>query len=491
MSPAVGQPAAPTALRLVTLGPLTLPTLKGDITETVGDQLETVGAGVVAGDRRPRPLPVTIPVHGDRLDTDRRAGGLRLRRQLRALLENSPLRMQGLYLNWSVDPEQNGWCLIGGGDLQYATGGIVFANFDAVLSDCYRVANTRTHRPARRVVATDRRLATTPRDYLGTLHSTDFALSTALIRGYLPANVTDPVAGSTRFPLNLTSITAADGALPILDGTDGEIVDYEQAEGDMNRADVKVWDRQGAGSAEGSWERVYGPDQPLTPLDVPVLENGVCRATWDTGNRWWDVAYWTGSAWSTDATVIAGAYVATLNLTALQSRVVEWTPERAVLLVTGVQTPEMVRVKIYVTLQRGWTAPRFEIYGTDLDSVANVAVWVHAKSTGDATLQKSTGGAVAITTGGALGTFVGLAPWAALVGPGTDRGVWLSVLQEALTLTGATLASREGVALSSTSGYVSVWLGLGPRASAVTDATTHGTLGLYDTRLVPELVSRA
>jgi hypothetical protein len=474
----------------VTLGPLTLPTLKGEIAETVGDQLETVGAGVVPGDRRPRPLPLTVPIHGDRGDADRRVAGLRLRRQVRALLENSLCRLQGLYLNWSVDPEQNGWLLVGGGDLKYAQGGIVFGDFELALTDCYRVANTRSHRPARRIVATDRRLITTPRDTLGTLFSTDFALSLAQIRAYLPANVTDPVVSVTRYPLNPSQLATADGSLGLLDATDGWIVDYEQTEGDMVRADVKIWDRQGVPAQETSWERVYGPDQPLTATDVPTVENALVRVSWDPANRYWDVQSWTGSAWSTDATVVAGAYVATPNLTALRSSVVEWTPERAVLMVSGVQLPEVVRVKIFVTLQRGWTAPRFEVYGTDLDSVANVGLWVYAKTSGDATIQKSTGGAVAITTGGSLGTFVGLAPWAALVGPGTDRGVWLSVLQEALALTGATLAGREGVAASSTTGYVSVLLGLGARATAATDATLHGKIGLYDTQAIPELVTR-
>jgi hypothetical protein len=177
----------------------------------------------------------------------------------------------------------------------------------------------------------------------------------------------------------------------------------------------------------------------------------------------------------------------------VRGSVVEWTPERAVLLVTGLQTPEFVRIRMYVTLQRGWTGPRFEVYAHDIDSTASVALWVYAKSTGDATFQKSTGGAVAITSGGALGTFVGLEPRAALVGPGTDRAVWLSVLQESTTVTGDVLSSREGVRLvgAGTSGWVSAWLGLGARASAVADSTAHGKYGLYDARTVPEMVGRA
>ena len=477
---------------LVTLGPLALPTLKGDVVETIGDQLEAVGAGVVAGERRPRPFPLTIPVRGDvRTDASRWAAGMRLRRQLRALIENPLARLQGLYLNWSVDPEQNCWLLVGGGDLKYAMGGVVFGDFEVELTDCYRVANVRTHRPARRVAAADRRLITTPRDFLGTSFATTFASTAATPRAYMAANATDLVAGSTRFPINTTSVTAADGSVPQIDpATDGEIVDFEQAEGDMNRADVKVWDRQGAGATEASWERVYGPDQPLTVGDVPVIENGVCRATWDATNKRWDVYSWISGAWALDATVVAGAVVGTLNLTLVRATVVEWTPERTVVMVTGVQSPEIIRVKVYVTLQRGWSGPRFEIYGWDVDSTANVALWTYSKSTGDSTFQKSTGGAVAITSGGSLGTFSGLAPHASVVGPGTDRAIWWAVVNDDLSLLGAVLSSREGVSAQRI-GYVSIALGLGPRASAATDATQHGKNMMYDTQTIPELVARA
>jgi hypothetical protein len=479
--------------QLVTLGPLALPTLKGEIVETVGDQLEAVGAGVVAGERRARPFPLTIPIRGEILaGVDRRATGLRLRRQVRALMENSLARLQGLYLNWSVDPEQNCWLLIGGGDLKYAQGGIGFGDFELALTDCYKVASLRTHRPARRVVAIDRHLGTTPRDILGTVFNTGFTANTTICRTWLPVAISDPVSGSTRFPLNLSTLSTAEGNVYVLDSTDGLIVDYEQAEGDMNKADVKVWDRQGAGATEASWERVYGSDQPLTAGDVPVLENGVVRALWDATNKRWDLQDWSGSAWVTQATVIAGSLVTTQNLTLLKAAVVEWSMDRAVLLVTALQSPEFNRLKIYVTLQRGWTAPRFEVYARDLDSVATPQIMAYAKSTGDATFQKSTGGAVAITSGGALGTFVGLGPHASLVGPGTDKAIWLAVVQENLTVQGSVLSSREGVVIfdSAALGYVSVWFGIGARATAATDALAHGRIGLWGTQTIPELVAR-
>ena len=478
--------------QLVMLGPLALPTLKGEIVETVGDQLDAVGAGVVPGERRPRPFPLTIPIRGEVLaGVDRRATGLRLRRQVRALMENSLARLQGLYLNWSVDAEQNCWLLVGGGDLKYAMGGVTFGDFELALTDCYRVANQRTHRPARRIVALDRRLSTTPRDVLEVVYSTDFSVTgnTAQTIGYLPVSITDPVSGNTRFPMNLSSLASVDGPVYVANVTDGLIIDFEHAEGDMNKGDVRIWDRQGAGAVEASWERVYGPDQPLTAGDVPVLDNGLARATWDATNKRWDVYGWTGSAWSLDATVIAGGSVATPNLTLVRAAVVEWSAERAVLLVTALQSPESIRVRIFVTLQRGWAGPRFEVYAHDLDSTATAQIGTYVKSTGDATFTKSDAISLAITTGGSLGTFSGFEPGAGLLGPGTDRGIAVATTSATAALQGATLASREGFNIIETY-YVSIWLSLGARATAGTDANNHRERSLWDVRSVPELVAR-
>jgi hypothetical protein len=480
--------------QLVTLGPIALPTLKGEVVETVGEQLESVGAGVVAGERRPRPFPLTIPLRGDRVaGTDRRTVGLRLRRQVRALMENPLARMQGLYLNWAVDTEQNCWLLVGGGDVRpgpTGAGGIVFGDFELALTDCYRVANQRTHRPARRVVMLDRRLVTTPRDYLRTVYATTFASTASQPRAWLPVAITDPVAGSTRRPLSLSTVTTADGSVTTYDATtDGEIVDFEQAEGDMNKADVKIWDRQGAGAVEASWERVYGPDQPLTSGDVPVIENALARAVWDATNTRWDVYSSVSGAWTLDATVNVGGVTANL-LASVRATVVEWTPERAVLRVTGVHTADAQRAVIYVTLQRGWAGPRFEAYVSHISSTVGARIQVFVKSTGDATFTKSSGGALAITSGGSLGTMATFAAGALLLGPGTDRAVWAAFHSETATLQGAVLSSREGFSAFENN-YVSVVVGMGVRASGATDAQTWGKIHMHQVDLIPELVARA
>lgn len=481
MSPLVSEPLGGSATtRLVSVGPITLPTLKGELVETVGEQLETVGAGVVAGDRRPRALPLTIPVRGDYLDANRRDAGLRLRRQVRALLENSAARMQGLYLNWSVDPEQNGWLLIGGGDLKYAQGGITFADFEVALTDCYRVGNRRSCRPARRIEVTDRRLITTPRDILGRYFWTDFNTITPIARHYLGVGVTDPESGGA--PVNTFSVTTRDGALVgAQDRADGQCISYEQAEIDEYKAIVRVYDTHGS-TVETDWEAVYGPDQPL--VGAPVLDNALARVVPDVATGRLDVQSWTGSAWVTDATVTPPA-----SSTGFAGRVLEWTTERAVLVITA-NVGGTQRVTTYVTLQRGWQGPRVETYHQDTTG-AGVAttIGVHAKSTGDSTLQRSSG-TVAIVSGTSIGTFAAIANWALLLGPGTDRAVHLAVQNAGVNLRGAILSSREGV-LAEATGYVSVQVGTGPRASGAADAAYFGQVHLYDQAAVPELVSRA
>lgn len=473
----------PDIQRRVSLGPITLPTLMGDLKETLGDQLETVGAGVVAGERRPRAFPLTIPIHGDPGDGAARFDmGNALRRQVRALIENSDARLQGLYLAFSPDPELNGWLLVGGGELTYGPGGISLADYRLELSDCYKVANLRTHRPARRLTATDRRLATTPRDTLGLLYSADFAASSATTRHYLGVGITDAVSAVTRAPVTVATVTTRDGALSYRDSSvDGDIVDFEQAETDMAKAIVRAYDQHDSADEE-DWEAVYGPDQPL--VGMLLLDNAVCRVAPDTTTGRIDVQAWTGSAWVTDATIahISGA-------TGFRARLVAWTTERAVLCITSTLSSG-VRGEMYVTLQRGWSGPRVEQYAVNAAGSATAHINVYAKSSGDATYQRSTGSATAIVSGTSIGTFSGLAPWVALVGPGTDRGVSLAVLQAAVNLRGAILSGREGLTFESATSYASVTVGLGARATAAADAAALGALNLTDAQAIPELVGR-
>lgn len=484
MSPAVSEPGGPSAHRLVSLGPVTLPTIKGDVLETLGEQMETVGAGVVPGERRPRPRTLTFPVRGDVLDADRRDAGLRLRRQVRSLMENATARLQGLYLAWSVDSELNGVLLVGGGDLKYVQAGITFADFELELTDCYLIGNRRTHRPARRIVRLDRREADVARDYRGTVTGTDFAAVTATARHYLGVGITDVVVGSTSAPATLGTVTASDGILSYVDAlTDGEVVHFEQPEGDQLSAIVRVYDSHGT-VAEDDWEPVYGPDQPLA--GAPLLDNGVCRAVVDVGAGAVNVQAWDGAAWVTDATISQPVGAASFA-----ASVVEWTSDRAVLLVTSLLSAG-VRGELFVSLQRGWSGPRAELYASNAAGTATATLNVYAKTAGAATWQRSSAGPTAISAGVSVGSFAAIEPWVALLGPGTDRGVAVAVAQEAVNMAGAaTLASRNGLAFESPTSYSSVVVGLGARASVVADADALGGLHLTDCQQVPELVARA
>lgn len=130
------------------------------------------------------------------------------------------------------------------------------------------------------------------------------------------------------------------------------------------------------------WEEVYGPDQELTAGDVPVLANGLCRVRW--------IAY-TGAAGSGvfaidvyDRTLTVPDYVERGRFTLYQDQpagtftryvsntaaeVVSWTPERAVVKVIMRLPSNAQRAELYLTLQRGWTGPRVELYGQRDDGV--------------------------------------------------------------------------------------------------------------------------
>ncbi len=122
------------------------------------------------------------------------------------------------------------------------------------------------------------------------------------------------------------------------------------------------------------YEEIYGPDQPLTGNDAPLLQNGHCRVRFvsagvlavdvaQVGGGWGEqgrVTVWdslSASAYTQHAYAIAG------NNGALAT-VMEYTAERAVLRFSTLEssTVPQYRIDTYVTLQRGWSGPRFEAY---------------------------------------------------------------------------------------------------------------------------------
>jgi hypothetical protein len=120
--------------------------------------------------------------------------------------------------------------------------------------------------------------------------------------------------------------------------------------------------------AQIGWEEVYGPNYDATPNDVFVMANGRARCRWiaatssiavdalipglglDEQGR---TTFWIDD----DDTLVQLTRVSSCTL-------VEWTDERAVLRVVlqGLGATQTYRAELFITLQRGWSGPRFELY---------------------------------------------------------------------------------------------------------------------------------
>lgn len=370
----------------VALGRLRLPTAHERKLAAVAAKIDTLGAAVIPGDPAAKPFGVTLPVYGGAP-----ADGQRLRRQVEAMLANAPLLLEGLYYSTTFDPDGDAWIVVGGGDLDEADGGQVFGEYALSLEDAYVVGRPSRHRRGYRIDATDRRLSTTPRDYLQTVYSTDFASSTALRLAAIPATVEDVYSHGQRRPALIDGVRpSARGPLGILRSPlPGDVLSFELPPANRFDGDVVVYDRRGNpaatpttpdAQAEVGWEEVYGPDQPLTPGDAPVLDNGLVRirptsstaaaATAAAGGAvfLFVLEAWDGAAWVEQGRLQPFGYAdgtAVTFPTFRSANVEEWTPERAVIRYVadrpaGAANP--ARAELYVTLERGWTGPRVEMY---------------------------------------------------------------------------------------------------------------------------------
>ncbi|MEW6582731.1 MAG: hypothetical protein AB1416_08225, partial [Actinomycetota bacterium] len=342
--------------------------------EPAGNEVGMVGGVPVPAPRtglKVTPVLSTWPAGEGGTAADR----ARIRRQLRALLQNPLVRARGVYVAWSEDPEQDGW---------YMPGAAVFETYTPDLSQqLYRVTGlelsligrARTHRRAVVARVADRRLATTPRDTLGRVTSTDFAGLSALAVVALPSGASDVVVHGAAAPLTVTVAEAGYGGASlqrVIGAMDLTVVSVEQADAHRLLGDVVVLDRRGGTTTmlstgpQAVWEEVYGPDQPLTAGDVPVLENGLCRVSYDTGNvDGFRVDVWTGSAWAEQGKAVIARHNGSLFAldTLVSARVVEWTAERAVVCVVMRAAADATsREEVFLTLQRGWLGPRIEVY---------------------------------------------------------------------------------------------------------------------------------
>lgn len=506
------------------LGRVQLPTLLDALKESIGEQLDAVGAAVVAGERRAKGLPLSVPVRAT--GSDPRAIGDRMRRQLRALLKNPAARLGALYLRFGADPEMSGWLLIGDGDLEYAAGGVSFADYKLTIPSAYPVARQRSHLQARRIEIQDRRLATTPRDVKGLIYENTWSENTAVPVVYLPG-----AAGYQRDGLPLTGLPVAAaaalmsaGAPNLLQGlADGDIVAMtgppsetvlQQAE----LGDVIVLDRAGQVATAASaardltpqdsygWEELYGPDQPISyPAGAPdiVVQNGVCRVTLTPATGAINVERLTSSGFAPACTVTPMRGATSTALKIRDASIVEWTPDSAVVKLVQDNTQvsglseSPVRAETFITLRRGWDAPRVETYLRSPGDYARLRVMPVV--TGASTVRFSTSGsAVAIADGTDYGGFgFSLAgtkdPWT-LIQPPSGPAIIPAVCTGATKAVGRVVGSLRGIDFynpaSVATSYQSVQLKVTTDTPPESVAALHGQASLLDVRTIPTFLPR-
>ena len=119
------------------------------------------------------------------------------------------------------------------------------------------------------------------------------------------------------------------------------------------------------------WVEMYGKDQP-TPGDpggVPVMANGICRVSYVTSLAVYSVELFEPTVGYLEVGRI-GVYhdddgTVTQHGLLESAKLIEWTPERAIVRVITTATSlsgDQYRMETYVTLQRGWNGPRVECY---------------------------------------------------------------------------------------------------------------------------------
>lgn len=366
----------------VLMGPLAFVTTADTVGEGIGDGLDIVGATVTPSERKPRPLKLTVPVRGYELSADPRAAGLRLRRQVRAAFNNARWRLQAYYFTWEPDPDLDCWLIVGGGDLNETDPGISFGEYELELAETFIRGRPGTHRPARRASIVDRRTGLAERDSRRLLYSTDFATQPLLTQPIiLPGDCVDlvssgnrPVASASLGPerkgtrhLWRTASGVRDEILSYM--PDKELLPSRKSYLELDElGSVRVWDLSNAtpyppvpsGYSEErdtrpdlfwEWERVMG--SLLTP-DIPLaMDNGACRVIWlgPGSEQGLAIEFWDAGV---GHFVRIGRVLQSLNVR--EQRVVEVTPERAVL------EWRAGRHGMRAILQRGWFGPRLEAY---------------------------------------------------------------------------------------------------------------------------------
>jgi hypothetical protein len=310
---------------------------------------------------------------------------LKLRRQWRSLANNTPMKLTGFYLGWDADPEQNGWYLPDQGQLADIEGssGLATGVFKVENAVWILAGRPRTHRRAMWVYMKPLPTGLWARDFRRVVYNTDFSLLSPLAVSYFPPGVTDLVATGSGAVSTATVLPAgADGAAcELATGLlDLARVSYEQPEASINKGQVVAYDRRGeqTAPAEGpgtAWEEFYGADYPYSwlgpeavAIDTPVLENGRCRMRYSSPNGiGWAIDVWNGTKWVEQGKVliqrIAPGRSAIYDTELLSASLVEYSETRAVIqAVVKAPSDASSREEVFITLERGWSGPRFEVY---------------------------------------------------------------------------------------------------------------------------------
>lgn len=461
----------------VTLGPLKFATLREAVAEQLGDTLDTVGPVVRPGERRARPMRLVLPVHGEDGGLLGYEEGQLLRSQVRALVENTAARLQGLYFAWAQDPDLDGWMIVSTAELEEDSpgSGATFADWKLTIEG-YRVATTRTHREARRLEAFDRRLATTPIDTLGKLFGGAFPTSAPQTALHWPiTGHTDGIGGGV-------FIDRENGYRYLKEMPHGGLYSFERDPSIPDLYAVQVVDRAGQPDLPFAWFEILGPDQSSTLTDMPSLRNGLVTVRWATDRNVLVVDNSAGAEQFRLAFIVGG------SSSLFRSRMVEATSERAVVHLRMANSAGGM-FDAFITLQRGWFGPRVELYGDG-------AVRVVPFNAGNISWVRSAGSGTLID-GTAAGTWADQSPWLHLGQATGNNDIIVTVPREPYALTGAndaqayTGAARVSAQITANGGgYTSVTAEYATKTEAMARRAVAGQESLYDSRVVRELIAR-
>jgi len=348
--------------------------------EAMGDQITNTGGAPVPAIRTALRHQAAIFTFGP-AENDTVAERLRVRRQLRSLMNNTPFKLSGLFLDWSVDEEQSGWYMPDQGQLEDGAGssGVATGWFKMAQFVWFKIGHRRTHRRAMWVYLKDLRTGLFARDYRKQIFSTDFSTLTALNLTYLPPGATDVSSAAIGSAVTLYALpTGFDGgACQLAVGlVDSLRVSFEQTAANRNLGQVIAYDRRGTFTAPAKevgagWEEMYGPDYPYNwieggALDTPVLTNGLCRVRYNREGTipGWSVDVWNGTEWLEQGKITIQRISIDFNVDTIliSAQLVEYSETRAVMMCVLSNGEASSHEVVFITLERGCTGPTVEVY---------------------------------------------------------------------------------------------------------------------------------